>query len=207
MLDFQNLGLISYQHGRDVQSDFISKRQQNLIPDTIIFCEHPPTLTAGIRATDSELLIPKSDLPDLEIIKTNRGGEWTAHEPGQLIIYPVIDLKARRLSPKCFVNVLLDTICLALKELDLTAVNSHKPAGIFVGDRKIGSIGLKILKGVTNHGLSLNVSNTLELFKLIIPCGLSDTEVTSVSKELGRNIETSSIVPNVKKQFIRNFGV
>ena len=206
MLEIKNLGLISYSEGREIQSDLVSKRQQNLIPDTFVLCEHPPTLTAGIRATEAELLIPVGERKNIEIVKTNRGGEWTAHEPGQLVLYPVIDIKPRKFSPKCFVNVLLDTVCAALKEVHITAVNSIKPAGVFVETRKIGSIGLKISRGVTNHGVSLNVSNSLELFKLIVPCGLADIEVTSVSKELGKIVETSSIIPIVEEQLVNSFG-
>ena len=211
MIKFQNLNEISFESAREIQNELVSKRQKNLISDTIIFCEHPATLTQGIRSKDSELLLPKEQLGSIQIVKTDRGGEWTAHAPGQLVIYPVIDLKARKLSPKCLVNVLLDTVTSALIELGISAVNSSKPLGvllpgIFVANRKIGSIGLKISRGVTNHGLSLNVSNSLEIFKLIIPCGLADIEMTSVSKELGRTMETTAIIPIIEHRFIRQFG-
>lgn len=206
MIKFQHLNEISFESARAIQNDLVAKRQKGLIPDTIIFCEHLPTLTKGIRAEDSELLVDKEQLASIKIVRTDRGGEWTAHAPGQLVIYPVIDLRARRLSPKCAVNVLLDTVTSSLIKLGISAVNSSKPPGVFVANRKIGSIGLKISHGVTNHGISLNVSNSLEIFKLIVPCGLADIEMTSVGKELGRTMETTAIIPIIEQHFIRQFG-
>jgi len=207
VLNFLKLGEISFNDARAIQSDLMLKRVNNLIPDTIIFCEHPATLTRGIRATNAELLVEQEELGKVQIIQTDRGGEWTAHEPGQLVIYPVIDLKLRKLSPKCVVDVLLNTVSSALNMLNIPSTTSRKPAGIFVGSKKIASIGLKISKGITNHGLSLNVSNSLTTFELIVPCGLVDIEMTSASKELGITMETMTMIPIIEQQFINSFGV
>lgn len=206
MIEFKNLNEVSFEHARGIQTELVSQRQRDLISDTVIFCEHPPTLTQGIRSISSELLVPEEQLDSVCLVKTDRGGEWTAHAPGQLVIYPVIDLKARKISPKCFVNRLLEAVTSALIELEINAVNSSQPPGIFVANKKIGSIGLKISRGVTNHGVSLNVSNSLEIFALIVPCGLADTEMTSVSKELGRTVEIAEMIPIIEKYFIRKFG-
>lgn len=206
MIEILNLGQISYRQGLEIQADLVYKRQRSLIPDTFIFCEHPPTLTAGIRATSSGLLASMDQQSGLSIVRTDRGGEWTAHEPGQLVLYAVVDIRVRRLSPRLFVDVLLSTTCSSLEGLLVDSIYSTCPAGIFVGGRKLGSIGLKISRGVTFHGISLNVSNSLEIFRLIVPCGLTDTEMTSVSRELGTVVETSLIASIIGEQLQKRFG-
>jgi lipoyl(octanoyl) transferase len=204
-LDFRHLGEVSFDEARQLQNELVDLRIQNLVPDTILFCEHPKTLTRGIRATDSELLSSHDN--ETQIVTTDRGGQWTAHEPGQLVIYPVINLKERKLSPKCAVKYFLDSIARVLINLDISAKSSQKPAGVFVEGKKIASIGLKISRGVTNHGISLNVHNSLELFQLIIPCGLVDMEMTSITKQLGREMDISKIFPLIEKEFRKDFLV
>ena len=193
----QDLGLIEYSAAREIQNQLIAKRLKGEIQDTVIFCEHPPTITLGKRTRAADISLPKVELErcGFSVYEVERGGSVTVHNPGQLVIYPVIDLRDRGLGVRRFVELGLEAIVESLVQFGVNAVSnlgvvgvwcvardSQAPAGK-VAPRKIAQVGLKIVSGVTNHGFSVNINNELEGFGLVRPCGLEGVLVTSISEE------------------------
>jgi lipoate-protein ligase B len=185
---------VPFSYAREVQGELVERRIRGEIEDTIIFCEHPPTLSLG-RRVDSEspeYAVCDWEARGVEVVRAARGGEATYHGPGQLLLYPVISLRARGLGVKRFVEIGLRVISSALEEvcgLDTEAMLN--PAGVWVGGpqrgypgRKIGSVGLRIVSGVSSHGFSLNVLGGGEMSKYFNPCGLAGVELSSIGQEL-----------------------
>lgn len=191
------LGRISFLEGRRIQEDLVQKRLAEQIPDTILFCEHPPTLSLGWRtkSEDANTSAEFWSARGVEMVRANRGGSATYHGPGQLVIYPVVSLRARGIGVKRFVQAGLNAIAGWLGEQGVRAVERYDAVGIWVPrpdgagpGAKICSIGLKIEHGVTNHGFSVNVAGDLSVFRLFHPCGLREAAVTSVEAETGRRL-------------------
>ena len=182
------LGKKSFEEAREIQNALVKKRIQNEIENTIIFTEHPPTLSLGNRISlidDSKYFDTWKEL-GVEVVKTNRGGELTFHGPGQLIIYPIIKIN----SVKSFIKNYLELLSKSLAKLDIESKCKLEPAGLWLEqgsiNKKIGSVGLKIENKVTNHGFSLNLNCALEPFLEFNVCGDKNTSVTSV-QELSNN--------------------
>lgn len=194
-MHFEQLGLIDYLEAR--------RLQETATNEVIFLCEHPPTITLGRRAKRSESLL--SDSPDITVYEVKRGGEATVHSPGQLVIYPVIYFRNRRLKVTELVCLLLRSASEALLKVGVQTIACASPAGLFADGRKLGYLGLELRQGVTNHGLSLNVDNDLRYFDLIIPCGQRDQRQSSVSLELGKKVEISEVVTHLKQSINRIF--
>ncbi len=194
------LGRIAYRDAWDLQRQLAAARSDDRIGDTLLLLEHPAVLTLGrqaderfIRATSREL----RDL-DLEVIRVERGGEVTYHGPGQLVAYPIIKLGARGLLLRPLVRALegamIDT-CSALGVVDAERRDGHPGCWVAVGTaapRKIGALGLRVERGVSYHGVALNVTTELADFDLIDPCGLPGVVSTSIAEEVGRTAEPPS---------------
>ena len=174
-------------------------RKQVLInsnKESLILVEHDHVYTLGKNANSSNILNEVC-----QVIKTERGGDVTYHGPGQLVAYPIIDLKKRQIGVKTYVNKIE---CLISKTLEVYGLSTHVPkheTGVWVNDRKIASIGIHISKGVTIHGLAINVNTNLSYFDNIISCGIDGVKMTSLYKELGKKIPMNDI----KKQLVNNF--
>lgn len=165
--------------------------------DTIVFAQHPRTITLGSRASTQGLhASPKVlEAAGVSLLATQRGGEATGHEPGQLAIYPIIDLSLRRVWPKQFVGLVETSMTRCLEELFCIKAHSKKEApGVWVGDRKIASIGLRFQNKVTTFGVAVNITNDLEVFSYIDPCGFNSSVMTSVEKQLGKAVDPDSIL-------------
>ena len=158
---------------------FLNKRVEEVKKgsnkELIWILEHPITYTAGVSFKDNEVIDKK-----IKIIKTNRGGKITLHNPGQKIIYLVINLNNRKKDIRKLINIIEISIIKFLKTLNIEAKNDRKNIGIWVKDKKIAAIGLRVSRWVAFHGFSINISNNLEEYKKIIPCGLDNTKITSV---------------------------
>lgn len=176
--------LFSYSRYNRLQR-YLRRRRKELI----LICSHPPTLTAGIQGRSESLLTAPEDLERLGIAHFNlrRGGDYTAHEPGQCVIYPHVDLKKREMQITEFVRGLLDVTVRTIHSVwGLTTETAEYAPGIFsAGGEKIASIGMMAHRRFTSHGLALNVDNDLELFRHILPCGYRDLKMTSIKKEGG----------------------
>ncbi|ONK67610.1 uncharacterized protein A4U43_C05F1870 [Asparagus officinalis] len=180
------LGITNYSTALKLQQHLASERKLGKIPDTILSLQHPPTYTLGKRRTSNNLLIPESDLKSVgaELHYTERGGDITFHGPRQAVLYPIISLRDIGFGARKYVEALESTM------IDLASVYNVKAqrgmkceTGVWVGDRKIGAVGVRISSGVTSHGLAFNIDPDLSYFKHIVPCGIEGKEVTSLRKE------------------------
>lgn len=174
-------------------------RKQVLInsnKESLILVEHDHVYTLGKNANSSNILNEVC-----QVIKTERGGDVTYHGPGQLVAYPIIDLKKRQIGVKTYVNKIESLISKTLEEYGLSTHVPKQETGVWVNDRKIASIGIHISKGVTTHGLAINVNTNLSYFDNIISCGIDGVKMTSVYKELGKKIPMNDI----KMQLVNNF--
>lgn len=201
-LRFETLGLISYDEGRRIQEDQVARKLKGEEEDVVYFCEHLPVITLGKRATQESLLEGAGRLEKRQITvrSITRGGEATVHSPGQVVVYPVISLRERKLSVRDFVCLLLDATKRVLARFSVEGKILEKPAGLYVSGRKVAAVGMQISRGVTNHGLALNVSNDMDLFSLIVPCGRSDISSTSLSLETGMELDVNGIIEILKEE-------
>lgn len=155
--------------------------------DSLILVEHPPVYTYGRRVRPEHLLVAPEALTarGASLVESDRGGDITFHGPGQIVAYPVLDLKRRGIGPNEYVRGLEETVIQALRRFGVTAERSTGRPGVWVGDSKIGAIGVRLRGGVTTHGFALNVETDLSYFEAIVPCGISGAGVTSMKRELG----------------------
>jgi len=175
-LIIKSLGLVDYRVCWEQMKSFVDSRDE-FTQDQIWVLEHPPVFTLGQAASEEHLLAPG----DIEIVQSDRGGQVTYHGPGQLVIYLLLDLRRRQLGPRALVTIIEDSIVKLLSEYDLPAEARPKAPGVYVNDRKIASLGLRIRRGFSFHGLSLNIDMDLEPFSRINPCGYEGLEVTQLS--------------------------
>jgi len=203
-------GLTPYKEAYERQLDLVRQRQSNAITDQLIFTEHPPTYTLGVRkGAEAHLLTSRDVLQEqgIEVVKTNRGGDITYHGPGQLVGYPILSLAGRR-DLHAYLRTLEQVIINSLGCLGLAASRRPEKTGIWLQDRKIAAIGIAVKKWVTYHGFAINVNNDLSPFHHIIPCGIASEEgtVTSMQRELGQAIDMQALKTIVGSEFWRLFG-
>lgn len=163
--------------------------------------EHPPVYTAGTSADDAELLEPRR----FPVFRTGRGGRYTYHGPGQRVAYVMLDLNRRGRDVRAFVAALEDWLIASLGRLGVTGTRRHGAVGIFAGEAKIASIGVRVRRWVTLHGVSLNVAPNLAHFAGVVPCGLHDTEITSLAA-LGAEINMTRVDAALRESFAEIFG-
>jgi lipoyl(octanoyl) transferase len=200
-IDVRRLGQIDYQAGLDLQAALVEDRRAGRIGDTLLLLEHPPVITLGVKTRHGAQHIIASE-EELErqgvtVHETGRGGDVTYHGPGQLVGYPIFDLKPDRCDVHRYVRDLEEALILALREFGIEGRRVRGLSGVWVGDevkeRKIAAIGVRISRWITSHGFALNVATDLRHFQLIIPCGIADRGVTSIEGELGRNVPMAEI--------------
>ena len=203
------LGRIPYTEGLDLQRRLHAEVAAGLRPDTLLLLEHPSVLTLGRRGRFDDILVDSDHLrrSGIEVHETDRGGEVTYHGPGQLVAYPIIDLRRWGGGPLKYVRALERTIISTLDAVGISAQSEGHPTGVWVEDRKIAAIGVKVGRRVTTHGFALNVSPDLSYFDLIVPCGMPGSKVTSLSAELGRNVSVDDVPPLIVEQFGRVFDM
>jgi lipoyl(octanoyl) transferase len=201
-------GYVNYSEILDKMEKSVKKVSENIKYEEIWFLEHKEVFTAG-SSTPKEFNEEK--INNIEVHKVNRGGKITYHGPGQLIIYPLINIKARNMNIIDYINVIED-ICIDVfnnNQIELTR-KKEKNRGLWVksakGTRKIIFIGLRYSRGVIHHGLSINFHNDLEKFRKINPCGLDGKEISSL-EELGINHNKDSIIKELKEKFIQKFDL
>ena len=196
-LAIQHLGLVDYLPAWDLQREIQSGVIDGSAPNTLLLLEHNSVYTAGRRTEAHE-----RPLDGTPVVDTDRGGKITWHGPGQLIGYPIIKLRNRN-DVVGFVREIETSLIAALAEFGINSERYCERSGVWLrdngNDRKIAAIGIRVAKGVTIHGFSLNVNPDLTNFDRIIPCGFSDSGVTSMSKELRREITINEILPTVER--------
>lgn len=199
---------MDYQSALDMQFELLEKRQNNLIPDTLILVEHPPTITLGRRAVEADILANKKILKEtgVEICKINRGGEVTYHGPGQIVGYLIFDLKNFNRDVRTFVINIEEAIIQVLKEeFDIIGERNPLNNGVWVGPKKITAIGIGIKQWVTMHGFAFNINTNLEHFKWIVPCGMENAEMTSLEQITGKQYNIEAIKPKLIEKFKQIF--
>ena len=205
-----DLGRMDYNQAWKLQSDIVSARVNGIIDtDIILFLEHPTVFTMGRRGGLDHLLVSEEFLKTsgIPIIHVERGGYITFHGPGQLVAYPIVNLKSRRIGVVDFVEALEEVMLAAVRHWSITAERNPTNRGIWVGNNKMGSIGLAIRKGISFHGLALNVNVDLTPFSWIQPCGLQGVGMTSMKQELGSELPLGDVCTAVKKQFESALGL
>lgn len=201
-LEFISLGLEDYSTTLTRQLELREQRQRGFIMDTILTVEHLPVITEGRRPAESDYYLAPELLQQKGIatVKVNRGGRLTYHGPGQLVAYFIVSLKERALKIPEFVRAVEDIALRTLCFFEVKAQRREGCPGVWVKDRKIVSIGLAVDRGVSMHGLALNIQPNFEHFKFIVPCGMPDCEMTSVQRETGRSYDFRK----VEKVFIES---
>ena len=199
-----DLGMIEYNQAWKLQSEIVAAKVNRAIrKDIVLFLEHPSVFTLGRRGGRDYLQVGESFLEraGIPLIQVERGGFITFHGPGQLVAYPIIDLETRRLGVTEYVAALEEIMLLTVRSWGLTAQRRSKNAGIWIGNQKMGNIGIALRKGVSFHGLSLNINMDLTPFSWIQPCGLAGVSMTSVKQELGKEIPMHTVEHELKKNF------
>ena len=223
---FMDLGLIEYQKCWDFQTKLFDetvqlkirnrKTPQKLIStkNHLIFCEHPHVYTLGKSGDESNLLINQKEqkVKKVTFFKTNRGGDITYHGPGQLVVYPILDLDYFFSDIHKYLRYLEESVMMTLKDYGIIAKRLDGLTGVWVAnengvDRKICAIGVKSSRWVTMHGIGFNINSDLSYFNNIIPCGIEDKSVTSLQNELGREVDMNELKNRFKNNFSSIFKV
>lgn len=202
LLQVHKLGLVPYREAWELQRELHRRRVNQEIPDTLLLLEHPPVYTLGKNADPRNLLNPG----DAEVVQTDRGGDVTWHGPGQLVGYPIFDLKQHRPSVSWYMRSLEEVIIRALQTFGVEAGRIPGLTGVWIGEEKICALGVRLSRWVTLHGFALNICPNLSYFSGMIPCGIRDKGVTSLCRVLGRKVEVAEVIPSVVGAFQEVFS-
>jgi lipoate-protein ligase B len=189
-LDIIDCGLSDFQEMLNKQHELRNKRRFGQIYDTVLITEHKPVITLGARQAANKLLLDKKELADkgIEVIEVRRGGGTTAHNPGQLVFYPIVNLKELGLDISEYVRTLEQIGIELLAGLGVIASRKSGYPGLWTKRKKIASVGIRVSRSITHHGMAVNINNDLSIFNYIIACGLDDVEMTSVFAEKGAKV-------------------
>lgn len=202
------LGLVPYDAGLGLQERAVDRLRSSSAPEQLLLLEHPNVFTLGRGADSSNILADQQQLQSnsVEVHETGRGGDVTYHGPGQLVGYPIINLKPDRCDVHRYVRDIEEVLIRTIAEFGVTGTRISGLTGVWVGNEKIAAIGVRIARWITSHGFALNVNTDLSYFKMIVPCGITDKGVTSLSRLLGRHIELSEAANVAASQFAEVFG-
>jgi len=201
-------GLAEYREVLQLQHQLREKRHRGEIPDTVLIVEHPATITLGARQSANKLLADRKDLAQrhIDVVDIRRGGGTTAHNPGQLVFYPILNLQELNLGISEYIRELESIGAELLEHLDVHAERRKGFPGLWVGTKKIASIGVRVSKFITYHGMAINIQNDLSIFEFITPCGLDGIEMTSVLKETGKRHSMNQVKERLSQLLIRHFS-
>lgn len=206
VIDFKT---ISYAEALGVQKRFLNDVISGESDDVLIICRHPHTITLGRRADKKNILVCEDKLKALgvDLIQTDRGGDVTYHGPGQLVFYPIMDLKKRKRDINLYLRMLEEVVIRSLRDnFGLNAYRLNKNTGVWVGPYKVASIGISVRKWVTSHGFSLNVEVEKEYLSLIRPCGL-DTKTASINDFFHDRFDLQELQGLILENFSKVFGL
>jgi len=194
-LAIRDCGLMPYTEALSLQIGLCVQRQDNKIDNTVLIVEHPPVITLGARKSENKLRIPKDTIlkNGIEVVHVGRGGGTTAHNPGQVVLYPIIKLKTLKLDINCFIRSLEQIGIDLLASLGVQCDRRKGYPGLWIDDKKIASVGVQLKRWVSFHGMAININNDLGIFGCIVPCGLETVEMTSVLKETGEAADIDAV--------------
>jgi lipoyl(octanoyl) transferase len=196
-------GAVPYEEARIAQKRLEAARLDGEIPDLLLLLEHPPVYTKGRRATPDELPMGEDwyRMQGIEVTETDRGGRVTYHGPGQLVGYPIVSLKPYGDDVHDYIRNMERVMIAALADWNVDAGLIDGFTGVWAKERKIGSIGVHVNRGVTTHGFAINVNNDLQPFEWIVPCGIESCRMTSLSRELGAEQDLGAFATTVRDRF------
>jgi lipoyl(octanoyl) transferase len=199
---------VPYAEALDIQKALVEERRAGRIQDLLLLLQHPPVITLGVRRSSrSHITASDAQLARLgiEVHETGRGGDVTYHGPGQIVGYPIIDLRPDRCDVHRYVRDLEEVMIRVCADHGVTAGRIEGLSGAWVGAGKIGAVGVRISRWITSHGFAFNVSTSLRDFQLIVPCGIADRGVTSLQKETGRAFSIDDVEDRVIHRFAQVF--
>lgn len=208
-LEVRRLGTVPYAEGLEIQAELVKRRRAGEIPDTLLLLEHPHVITLGSGSHEEHVLLGPEERAarGIELFPTGRGGDVTYHGPGQLVGYPILDLKPDRQDLHRYLRDLEEALIVALAAFGLEGGRKEGLTGVWVEDRKLAAIGVRVSSGwITSHGFALNVSTDLSFFGAIVPCGIREHGVGSLSGELGRAVPMGEAEAAVLRGLERVFG-
>lgn len=209
MADIQDLGRMAYQPAWEIQRQIQAEVQSGTRGDTLVFVEHPAVLTLGANFHEQNLLLSREEYEarGIEVHRTDRGGDVTFHGPNQLVIYPIFDLRRHGKDLHKWLRDLEEAIIQVCAGFGLSGERSNVNTGVWVANRKVAAIGIKVSKWVSIHGIALNCDNDLSPFDLIVPCGIQSHGVTSLTMEAGKRIGIEEAKPKVVEAFENVFEI
>jgi len=207
-LEVRRLGRVPYARGLELQEQLVAERQARRIPDQLLLLEHDPVFTLGRNARSENVLFPAEALRErgFEVFETGRGGDVTYHGPGQVVGYPILDLAPDRRDVHRYVRDLEQVMIRTCADYGLEASRVQGLTGTWLGDEKIGAIGVRIARWVTSHGFAFNVGTDLSAFDLIVPCGIRGRGVTSLERQLGRPLPLEEVMDRIAANFAAVFA-
>lgn len=208
-LAVRRLGLVPYAEALELQRRLVDDRKADRIPDTLLLLQHPHVVTIGVKKDGrSHILASPERLLSLgvEVFDTGRGGDVTYHGPGQLVGYPIVDLNPDRRDVHRYVRDLEEVMIRVCADYGLDAERIKGLSGTWIGGEKIGAIGVRISRWISSHGFAFNVTTDVEFFKLIVPCGIADRGVTSLSARIGEQPSMADVEDRIVGRFCEVFG-
>lgn len=204
-----DLGVIDYNDALKLQRELVNKRRAGQISDSLLIVEHPPVLTIGRGGSRKNLLVKEEYLNSrlIKVIDVDRGGDITFHSPGQIVIYPILDLKERTRDLHRYMRDLEEVAIKFLQRYAVFGIRCADATGVWVLDKKIASIGIAAKDWVTYHGMSLNVNNDIKSFSIINPCGMKGLQMTSLQEILKQEIPINFAKKALVHEFNRVFGI
>ncbi len=208
-LEIRRFGIVPYGEALALQRDLVEARRADRVPDLLLLLQHPPVITVGVKRDGGRANIVASEAHlatlGIEIHETGRGGDVTYHGPGQIVGYPILDLRPDRCDVHRYVRDVEDVMIRVCADYGIEATRIAGLTGTWVGAEKIGAIGIRISRWITSHGFAFNVKTNLDHFRLIVPCGIGDRGVTSLDRLLGRDVDLLEVENALVRRFSEAF--
>ena len=203
-----SLGCVEYIGAWELQRTLHRRVVEGELPNLLLLLEHPHVYTLGRRGTDLDILASADELTELgaQVHSVDRGGEATYHGPGQLVGYPIVNLREWGGGPLEYVRTLERALVATLAEFGIRGQTEDRPTGVWARDAKIAAIGVRISRGVTMHGFALNVAPDLSYFDRVVACGMPEGQVTSMSSQLSEEVQVDTVIPVLTRNFGEAFG-
>ena len=210
VFEVRRLGIVPYAEALALQQTLVEERRTGRVPDLLLLLQHPPVITLGVRR-DSRTHVKASDqqlaVHGIEVHEAGRGGDVTYHGPGQIVGYPILDLRPDRCDVHRYVRDLEEVMIRVCADYGVAAHPVEGMSGAWVDVEKIGAIGVRISRWITSHGFAFNVNTRLDDFQLIVPCGIADRGVTSLRKLLGRELSMEEVEDRIIRRFAEVFDM
>lgn len=205
---YENLGVVSYGEALELQTSYHERCVRGELDGVILALEHKPVITLGKHATEKDVFPSQEFLKQkgVDFFRTDRGGQVTCHMPGQLVLYPIISLEKLSLGVRPYVRALEDSCLDLLREYDVQGEVKDDSPGIWISGKKIASVGVRVKERVTLHGLALNISNHLDLFTWVSPCGMPRCSMTRLDRETQKPLDMKELMETLARKIVDSLG-